>query len=139
MLHARLSAVTALLTTGLLLAGCGGGGGGGGNGYSTAPPGNGNNQTPTPSTSVSVKNNLFTPGDISVASGATVTWTWDSCTPDPYGGAQQCVDHSVSFDDGTSSVTKSSGAYTRTFATAGTYPYHCVVHGAAMSGKVVVQ
>jgi plastocyanin len=140
MVHARLSAVTVLVTAGLLLASCGGGGGGGGSGYSTAPPsGNGNNQTPTPTTSVSVKNNVFTPQDISVSGGSTVTWTWDSCSPDPYGGAQTCVDHSVLFDDGTTSPTKSSGAYTRTFSAPGTYPYHCAVHGAAMSGKVVVQ
>ena len=138
MVHARLTAATILVTAGLLLAGCGGGGGGG-NGYTTSPSGNGNNQTPTPTTSVTVKNNVFTPQDISVTGGATVTWTWDSCSPDPYGGTQTCVDHSVLFDDGTTSPTKSSGTYARVFSAPGTYAYHCAVHGSAMSGKVVVQ
>ena len=139
MVHVRLTAAAVLVTGGLLLTSCGGGGGGG---YSTAPPGNNNNNNntpPTATTSVSVKNNTFTPGDISVSSGVTVTWTWDSCTDDGYGGPQTCVDHNVTFDDGAVSPTKSSGVYTRSFATAGTYPYHCAVHGAAMSGRVVVQ
>ena len=137
MIRVRLAGAAVLVTAGLLLSNCGGGGGGG---YSTSPSGNGNpTPTPTPTTSVAVKNNMFTPGDISVTSGATVTWTWDSCTPDPYGGAQICVDHSVLFDDGTSSTTKSSGTYARAFAAAGTYSYHCAVHGTAMSGRVIVQ
>ena len=139
MVHARLGTAALFITAGLLLAGCGGGGGGGGSGYTTAPPGNGSNQTPTPTTSVSVKNNVFTPQDISVTGGSTVTWTWDSCAPDPYGGAQTCVDHSVLFDDGATSPIKSSGAYTRTFSAPGTYSYHCAVHGTSMSGRVVVQ
>jgi plastocyanin len=138
--HVRVTAVAVLVAAGLLLTSCGGGGGGGG--YTTAPPGNGNptsTPSPTPTTSVGVKNNLFTPGNISVSPGATVTWTWDSCTDDGYGGPQTCVDHNVTFDDGVASTTKSSGAYARSFPTAGTYPYHCAVHGASMSGRVVVQ
>jgi plastocyanin len=30
------------------------------------------------------------------------------------------------------------GVYMHTFATAGTYPYHCSVHGLAMSGSITV-
>ncbi|NUP56916.1 MAG: hypothetical protein HOQ19_13875 [Gemmatimonadaceae bacterium] len=52
-----------------------------------------------------------------------------------------CVNHSVPWDTpgGTASPTQSEGNYTRAFATAGTYDYHCAIHGAAMSGKIVVQ
>jgi plastocyanin len=90
-----------------------------------------------------VENNAFNPGTTTVPVGSTVKWTWDTCTStqDPYGyGTQTCVDHSVAWDAGaTGSATQSQGTYQRTFDVAGTYTYHCAVHGAAMSGKVVVQ
>jgi plastocyanin len=92
---------------------------------------------------VTVENNTFAPGDLTVAAGATVTWKWDTCTTgyDPYtGSSKSCIDHSIVWDaGGTASPTQSEGTYERTFATAGTYNYHCAIHGAAMSGKVVVQ
>jgi plastocyanin len=131
---------------------CGGGGGGGGSGTPTSPatpstpatpPTPATPSTPASPTTVSVENNTFNPGTLTVAAGSTVTWTWDTCSTgyDPYGGAtSSCVDHSIVWDaGGTSSPTQSQGTYQRTFATAGTYNYHCAVHGAAMSGKVVVQ
>jgi plastocyanin len=71
-----------------------------------------------------------------------VTWKWDSCSdPGAYGGYSTCVSHNVTFDDGSnlSSGSQSSGTYSRTFPAAGTYKYHCSIHGAAMSGQVVVQ
>ena len=39
-------------------------------------------------------------------------------------------------DDGIASGTQSSGTFQRTFSAAGAYPYHCTIHGAAMSGTV---
>lgn len=77
---------------------------------------------------VSVKDNFYSPSTLTVAVGDTVTWTW--------AGANQ---HSVTFDDGTASATQASGTFQRVFSTAGMYPYHCVVHGLAMSGTVTVQ
>ena len=47
--------------------------------------------------------------------------------------------HSVTFDDGTTSPTQDQGTYTRTFGAAGTYNYHCSIHGAAMAGTITVQ
>ena len=96
----------------------------------------------TPGTNtVSVTNNSFGPASLTIAPGASVTWAWNSCSGgDGYGNGETCVDHSVVWDDGApSSPLQSSGTYSRTFAAAGTYPYHCAVHGAAMSGTVVVQ
>ncbi len=78
--------------------------------------------------SISVRDNYFTPATISVKAGSTVTWTWAGRN-----------DHSVTFSDGTTSTTQSSGVYSRTFPTAGTYNYHCAVHGASMSASVTVQ
>lgn len=137
MSHIRSHRVLALVVAGALLGSCGGGGGGGGS-TPTSPTGNNNN--PPPAASVTVTNNAFTPTDITVTAGTTVTWTWNSCTGgDGYGGAQTCYNHNVQFASGTSSETKSSGIFTRAFPTAGTYEYHCAVHGASMSGRVIVQ
>jgi len=114
------------------LAGCksptyGGGGGGGGG----------------PSGEVVVGNILFksahngsqNPAIDTVAVGSTVTWTWTST------GA---VSHSVR-SQGTPSFTSSpieagdGKTYSVTFTTAGSYSYDCAVHGAAMSGTIVVR
>lgn len=80
------------------------------------------------SNAVSVEDNSYGPAMLTVAVGDTVTWTWK--------GANR---HSVTFDDGTASPTQSSGTFVRVFSSTGTYPYHCVVHGVAMSGTVTVQ
>lgn len=123
----------------ILLAGCGGGG------NSTTGP----NVTGTPSTpstptgtsnAVAVQNNSFAPASLTTSAGATVTWTWNTCSGgDGYGSGDVCVAHNIKFDDGPTSGSQSSGTYERTFATKGTYPYHCLIHGLSMSGTVVVQ
>jgi plastocyanin len=134
----RLAARMTLLLSIATAAGCGG--------SSTAPStGNnnsGNNPPPTnnPSTSssITVGNDFFDPSATTVPVGTKVTWTWNACGSDGYGG-QTCVSHSIVFDDGSASGSQTQGTWERTFATAGTYKYHCAVHGAAMSGTVVVQ
>ena len=65
-------------------------------------------------------------------------WAWNSCTGDAYSG-QTCVSHSVTFDDGVTSPTQDQGTFSRIFNAAGTYNYHCSIHGAAMSGTITVQ
>lgn len=122
----------------VLAVACGGGGGGG----PTSPPPSGGTGGAGGSTStdISVQNNQFTPSATTVAVGTTMTWTWNSCTGDGYGG-QLCTDHSVVFDDGvrTGSGVQSSGSFTSKFTAAGTYAYHCSVHGTAMHGTITVQ
>lgn len=108
----------------------------------TSPVQQTRNTPVTPGTNtVSVTNNSFGPASLTIAPGASVTWAWNSCSGgDYYGNGGTCVDHSVVWDDGAaSSPLQSTGTYSRTFAAAGTYPYHCAVHGAAMSGTIVVQ
>jgi plastocyanin len=121
------------------LSACGGGSSGypTGTGSQNPPPGG---QQPPASTAnaVTVQNNRFNPATTTVAVGTTVTWTWDACDDDGYGG-RTCVDHSVTFDDGVGSTTRSTGSYARPFNAAGTFNYHCAVHGAAMAGQVVVR
>lgn len=109
-----------------IIAGCGG--------DSTSPNNtnnnnNNNNQNGAPTADVTVYNNYYQPASITVSAGTVVTWTW----------ASQGVEHTVTFADGTTSDQLASGTYSRTFTAAGTYPYHCVIHGTAMSGTVTVQ
>ena len=139
MLHFRavLSVIVALAMTS-----CGGSSGGT---EPTQNPGPGPGPSPGPgggatSASVTVGNNNYSPSQVSLARGGTVTWTWNSCTGDPY-GTQTCVSHSVTFDDGgPSAPPKEDGSFARTFPNAGTFTYYCTTHGrAAMSGSVVVQ
>ena len=85
--------------------------------------------TTSTSNSVSVGDNSFTPSAITVSVGTTVTWTWVGYAT-----------HNVTFDDGDSSPDQTAGGtYSLAFSTAGTYKYHCTIHGAAMSGTVTVQ
>jgi plastocyanin len=131
----RINTVSLFLVA--VLYACGGGGSSSSNGVTDPgpppPPVNGS------TTSLSVENNKYVPALDSVDVGATLTWTWSTCTGDGYGG-NTCASHSVKFDDGVSSSRiQSSGTFTRKFDAAGTYTYHCAVHGTAMSGKIVVK
>jgi plastocyanin len=102
----------------LLALGCGGGDSNG----PTSPTTGGAN-------TVTVGNNFFSPATMTVPVGTAVTWNW----------APGDVAHNVTFDDGQHSETQSSGQYQRTFTAAGTYGYHCTIHGAAvMSGTITV-
>jgi plastocyanin len=133
----RASTMIVLLLSASVFA-CGGGGSSSSNGPTgpgtAAPP-----PTNSSTTALTVSNNKYTPAHDSVAVGSTLTWTWNSCTGDGYGGSM-CTAHSVQFDDGNaSSQIQDSGTFSRTFASAGTYTYHCAVHGAAMAGTVIVK
>jgi plastocyanin len=132
----KATAVTLILCT--VLFACGGGGSSSDNGVtSPTPPANPGVNAST--TSLDVTNNRYTPAHDSVGVGATLTWTWNSCSGDGYDGST-CASHSVQFDDGgPSSDVQSSGTFSRTFAAAGTYSYHCAVHGAAMAGIILVK
>ena len=99
---------------------------GGSDGYDDPTP-NGPSG-PSTSTTINVRNNIFDPSATTVGIGATVTWTW----------APGAVDHNVTFNDGPSSPTQSSGGYTRVFGAAGTFPYRCTQHP-SMTGTVTVQ
>ena len=115
---------------------CGGSGGGGqSTGPKTQAPGN----TPAAVGEISVTNNAFSPAAKTVTAGTSVNWAWNTCSGgDGYSG-QVCVSHGVNFDDGVNSATQDQGTYSRTFTAAGTYNYHCAVHGTSMSGTIMVQ
>jgi plastocyanin len=100
---------------------------GGSDPYSTDPsPGTGGGGG-SASTDITVHDNFFQPNATTVPVGTKVTWTWAGS-----------MSHNVTFDDGPASPTQASGTFSRTFQTAGTYRYHCTIHGVAMSGTVTV-
>lgn len=130
----KASAVT------LFVAACSGGGGGGdATGPTNNNPGNTNtNPTNQDNSAIIVSNNSYSPASRTISKGGTVNWSWNSCGNDGYGD-NVCVQHSVTFDDGVTSDQQSQGTFSRQFTAAGTYKYHCQVHGTAMSGTITVQ
>jgi plastocyanin len=90
----------------------------------------GGGTAPGPDT-VNVGNDFFSPSSLTVPAGTLVTWNW----------LPGDVIHTVTFDADTTimSAFQSSGTYARTFTVAGSYPYHCSIHGQAMTGVITVQ
>lgn len=130
MKHTSWIAAAALLT----LAACGGG---------VTAPGGGSGGGGGPVGSVIIGNILFrsahngsqNPAVDTIAAGQSITWTWNAAGSHSIrstGTAPEIFRNSVVMADANSS-------YTVTFNTPGTYPYDCAVHGAAMTGRIVVQ
>ncbi|MFL5593284.1 MAG: plastocyanin/azurin family copper-binding protein [Gemmatimonadaceae bacterium] len=117
----------------------GGGGGGGGGGDSNCPAGVFCMGSSIFTTTASIAQ----PVSLTVATNTAVTWTNNS------GGTE----HDVVFDAPTAALAvgaggagniplHTSGSNQRQFAAAGTYAFHCTVHGTAtsgMRGRVIVQ
>ena len=78
---------------------------------------------------VSIVNFAFTPGEITIAPGETVTWTNDDGAP-----------HGLEYQDGAKGVDPllPGSSFTRRFDQPGTYEYNCSVHP-YMTGRVVVR
>jgi plastocyanin len=95
-------------------------------GDDSTDPGDGNGADFT----VSVVNNDFTPSNLSVTPGSNVIWQWNSSG----------VTHNVTFEDqAPGSGDRSSGTFSRTFASTGDYAYVCTIHVAeGMAGVVSV-
>jgi plastocyanin len=122
------------LTIATLVAAAACGGGGASNSVTNPTGGNptGGNPTggdsPVATNAVAVGDNIFTPPNIQVNVGTTVTWTW----------SPNVASHNVTFGDGAKSPDQTTGTFTRTFSTAGTFNYSCTLHS-GMSGSVKVQ
>lgn len=115
----------------LILAGCSGDGGGG-TGVDPNPPGGTQPTTPVTSASVTAgsSSDVFTPKTVNLKVGGTVTWS--------FGGRE----HNVIFQKvggAPADIPVTSNAQvSRTFNTAGSYPYDCTLH-AGMVGTITVQ
>jgi plastocyanin len=81
------------------------------------------------STNVEIKNMAFSPADLQVKIGDTVTFT-----------NNDSVAHTVTSDTGTfdSGTIEPGKSYTKTFDTAGTFAYHCTIHP-SMKAKIEVK
>jgi plastocyanin len=82
----------------------------------------------------------FSPGSLAVPVGATVHWYNDDrdASGGVYGGSGGTI-HNVSADNATfvSGNLAPGRTFEHTFATAGTYNYHCSIHP-AMTGTITV-
>jgi plastocyanin len=77
---------------------------------------------------VDVRDGSFAPGDVTIAAGETVTWSWSGSGHDvKLSGAEAFT---TAFND-------AGATYVHRFTTPGTYSYVCEAH-AAMKGRVVV-
>lgn len=78
---------------------------------------------------VSIGFNVFVPTELTVPVGTTVKWVNNDGS-----------NHNVVFKDATKSGRlRHDATYSRTFAAAGIYEYECAIHGAMMSGRIVVE
>ncbi len=90
----------------------------------------GGGNTSTSLATVLIVDNEFQPSLSILRSGGIVVWTW----------ATGASEHNVTFADAAlNSLTQTGGStYTLTFATVGTFDYHCTIHP-AMTGSIVVR
>ncbi len=83
----------------------------------------------------SAHNGSQNPAVDTIAAGDSVTWAWNAAGShmiQSTGTASEIFRNSIVFSAATSK-------YTVTFKNPGTYPYDCGVHGAAMTGVIVVR
>jgi plastocyanin len=129
MRHARLASL--IFPAVLALAACSGSS----TPAPTAPP----SSAPPPAASaappaaagstVSIASFSFQPAALTVSVGTTVTWT-----------NNDSASHTVTADDGSfkSGTLGKGGTFSQTFATAGTFTYHCAFHS-SMKATITVQ
>jgi amicyanin len=114
----RLFSILAVVALTVLVSGCT---------QSNESPNTGGNQAEN---SVNIRNFAFSPSQINIKVGDTITWTNSDTAP-----------HTVTSDSGSEldSPTISVGqTYSHTFANTGTFDYYCTIHP-SMKGKVVVE
>lgn len=123
MISHRTLTIAAMSLIGVLLVGCGSSGNDSSSPTSATSSGAGTSNT------VTIDNFAFTPDVLTVSVGDTVTWT-----------NAQGVAHTVTADDEgfDSGNLAESADFSQTFATAGTFAYHCSIHP-SMTGAVMVQ
>jgi plastocyanin len=133
-----LALILACLALGLVAAGCGGdddddgGGGGGGASNSEEPAGGGGGG----GAQVSMKNIQFSPKDLSVKAGETITFTND-----------EAIAHDVhktsgpgkDFASGPTGGMQEGDTFELTLDKPGKYDYVCDVHAPGMAGTITVK
>jgi plastocyanin len=77
---------------------------------------------------VFIQGMAFNPASITVTAGTTITWTNKDAI------AHTVTSDSNAFDSGT---VKSGATFSFTFAAAGTYSYHCIIHPSMVASVTV--
>ncbi len=82
----------------------------------------------------SVRNGTQNPAVDTIAAGDSITWAWNAA-------GSHSIQSTGTPDIFRNSVVMSEAndTYTVTFRNPGTYTYQCAVHGAAMTGRIVVR
>lgn len=98
--------------------------------------------TPAGSPTVTLKLIAFTPTDVQVAAGGTVTWRQDDVASHTVtsGRVEQNGGTATAKPDGrfdSKNITKGQ-TFRFTFAEPGVYPFYCAIHPATMTGVVTV-
>jgi len=83
-----------------------------------------------PTSSVSIDNFTFTPQNLTVKAGTTVTWTNRDDIPHGIAATKNSFKRSQALD--------TDDSYSFTFTTPGTYQYFCYIHP-HMTGTIVVE
>jgi len=78
---------------------------------------------------IEVQDNAFSPDNVTIKTGTTVIWKWT--------GTQNS--HSILLQ-GSTSPAQTSGSFERRFdQTGNSFAYQCGIHGAAMTGRIVIE
>ena len=81
---------------------------------------------------ITIKNMMFTPSQISIAKGGTVTWTNNDST------VHRVVDDLTNVGGPASGDIQPGSTYSFTFNKTGSFQYHCSIHP-SMRGTIVVK
>lgn len=91
---------------------------------------------------VSVGNNFFSPQTVNITAGDTIRWTWDGSPHTVTSGTCCAADGNfcspIDSNCDSSPASNIGEEYSHQFNTPGTFQYFCRIHGAAMTGRVIV-
>jgi LPXTG-motif cell wall-anchored protein len=87
---------------------------------------------------VSVGDNFYSPAGVTVTAGTTVVWSNGGQSPHTVTANGGEFDSSPSCPTDLSACLQPGHTYSHTFSSVGTFPYHCKIHGLAMSGTITV-
>ncbi len=90
------------------------------------------NQSATSKGAISIQNMMFTPSQISIQKGGTVTWTNNDST------AHTVTDDLSNVGGPASGDIQPGSTYSFTFNKTGSFQYHCSIHP-SMRGTIVVK
>ena len=93
---------------------------------------NSNSSNQPSSGTINIRNMIFTPSQITIAKGGTVTWTNNDTT------THTVVDDLSNAGGPNSGNIPPGGTYSFTFNKTGSFQYHCTIHP-SMRGTIVVK